>query len=87
MTYAIDNEALITIVVSNGTQSMTLVDGQLMGAGDHNEGVEWRGQSASDPTGKQFDFDKEGNYTVSIQAVNPVTGSSSVRSGNIKVQY
>ena len=41
-----------------------------MSAGHYE--VEWRGSSASDPTGKLFQSYTEGNYVVSIQAVNQV---------------
>ncbi len=81
----LSREANMTVkVVSPAGSEITLVSSQLQTAGDHE--VEWTGLDPADTTGKKFLMSQEGTYTVSIQAVNPVTGSSSTTKGTLVIR-
>ena len=53
-------------------------------AGDHE--VEWNGLDPADTTGKKLLVSQEGTCTVSVPAVNPVTGSSSTAKGTLVIR-
>ena len=50
-----------------------MIDSQAQAAGSHE--IEWTGLDASDTTGKKTIISEEGDYTVVIQATNPVSGT------------
>jgi hypothetical protein len=85
--YSIERDALITVTVMspNGTTA-TLENNQFRTAGTLHE-VEWKGTSPSDSTGKQLSMAEEGYYLVTVQAVNPATGASSVKKRLLRVWY
>ncbi|ACM22020.1 repeat-containing protein [Geotalea daltonii FRC-32] len=79
--YAVSKQAYITVKMLPPTAlGITLVDHVLQPAGEYE--IEWK---ATDATGNGFAVSEEGDYTVWIQATDPVTGASSVTRGNLGV--
>ena len=83
--YTLSRVANVTVtVVSPSGTSITLVNNQPQTAGTQE--VEWKALDASDTTAKKFLVSQEGIYTVSIQAVNPATGTSSTTKGVLQIR-
>ncbi len=79
--YAISKPAKITIKLLPPTSAgITLVDNVLQAAGQYV--VEW---DPSVSTGSGIAVSDEGDYTVWVQAKDPVTGASSLTRGNLSV--
>jgi hypothetical protein len=82
--YAIDKAAIVTIKLSSPSGMVNvLVNSLNQAAGSYV--LEWAAADLTDVTGKQLVFSEKGNYMVTIQAVNPLTGSSSTARGNLKI--
>ncbi len=82
--YTLSRDSNVTIqLVSPSGVAMTLVNNQLQTAG-HQE-FDWHGMDPTDTTGKEALVSEEGNYMVTIQAVNPITGTSSTTRGNLAI--
>ena len=83
--YTLSRGANVTVkVVFPAGSEITVVNNQLRTAGSHE--VEWTGLDPGDTTGMKFLMSQEGTYTVSLQAVNPVTGSSSTTKGTLVIR-
>jgi flagellar hook assembly protein FlgD len=84
--YTLSKDANVTVkLISPSGTIITLANGQLQSTGPHE--IEWNGTDASDATGKKALAAEEGDYLVSVQAVNPVTGTSSTTRGNVRIKY
>jgi hypothetical protein len=84
--YSLSREAFVTIEVKQPSgRTITLMNNELRAPGVHE--FKWYAIDPSDSTGKMFVTSAEGNYTVIITAVNPETGSSSMKRGNISINY
>jgi flagellar hook assembly protein FlgD len=83
--YNLSSDAAVTLklIPPSGT-TVTLIDNQIQAAGAHE--FEWNGIDTTDTTGKNFITSGEGDYTVTIQAVNPATGTSAIVRGSLKVR-
>ncbi len=86
--YTLSRDANVTVKITSpsGSSIHTLVSNQSQSAGPQALD-EWTGLNAADPTGKETLITEEGNYMVSVQAVNPVTGTSSMTRANIRIGY
>ncbi len=86
--YTLSRDANVTVKITSpsGSSIHTLVSNQSQSAGPQALD-EWTGLNAADPTGKETLITEEGNYMVSVQAVNPVTGKSSMTRANIRIGY
>ena len=84
--YSIDRDANVTVKLISPTGSTTtLVNNEYRTTGAHE--LEWNGLDSLDATGKKFITPGEGDYIVSIQAVNPTTGTSTTVRGSLKIGY
>jgi flagellar hook assembly protein FlgD len=82
-TLSTDANVTITLVPTSGGTSLQLMPSTLKGAGTHE--LTWQGIDLLDTSGKKFVISSEGYYTVTIQAVNPVTGASSTARASLKI--
>jgi hypothetical protein len=48
--------------------------------------IEWNGLDSTDATGKQALISQENDYMVQVQAVNPLTGTSAIARGSLRVR-
>jgi hypothetical protein len=86
ITYDLSRDATVTVKLIPATGgAITLLNGKSQTAGAHE--IQWDGIDPSDTSGKKLLTSKEGYYTVSIQAVNPVTGESSSAKGCLSVWW
>ena len=86
ITYTLSREAYVTVTLtSRYGSSITLISNQIQVAGP--QALEWRGLDTTDATGKKSLVTEEGDYTVSVQTVNPATGTSSTARANIRIGY
>jgi hypothetical protein len=84
--YTISKDANVTVKLTSPSGTMlTVVAGQPQTAGSHEIG--WNGMDVMDETGKKMLVTEEGDYMVSVQAVNPLTGTSSTAKANVKIGY
>src|SRR5574341_1449030 len=85
--YSLSRNAAVTIQIltSAGTVLSTLIDNEAQTAGAHQ--IDWQGIDQLDPSGKKLLIASDGDYVVSIQAVNADTGSRSGSRGNISIKY
>ncbi|MEK6698308.1 MAG: LamG-like jellyroll fold domain-containing protein [Nitrospirota bacterium] len=84
--YSLSRDATVTVQVKSPSGStITIIGSQAQTAGSHE--IEWTGLDASDTTGKKTIISEEGDYTVVIQATNPVSGTSSTARANLKITY
>jgi hypothetical protein len=87
ITYMLSREANVTVkLTSPSGASTTLVSSQLQAAGAQVLDP-WKGLDAADTTGKKTLVTEEGDHMVSVQAVNPATGSSSTTRANLRIGY
>jgi flagellar hook assembly protein FlgD len=87
ITYTLSRDANVTVKLTSPSGSIrTLVSNQFQAAGPQALD-EWTGLDAADPTGMKTLITEEGDYTVSVQAVNPTTGTSSTTRANIRIGY
>jgi flagellar hook assembly protein FlgD len=84
--YSLSRDANVTVkLISPTGATTTLINNEYQASGAHE--FEWNGADASDTTGKKFLTTGEGDYAITIQAVNPTTGSSSLKKGSLKIGY
>lgn len=85
--YSLSRNAAVTIQIltSAGTVLSTLTDNEAQTAGAHQ--IDWQGIDQLDPSGKKLLIASDGDYVVSIQAVNADTRSRSGSRGNISIKY
>ncbi|GAB7028068.1 hypothetical protein JCM15764A_33160 [Geotalea toluenoxydans] len=86
--YTLSRDANVTISVrpNNAQTPIQLTPSPLaQTAGTHE--FDWSCLNLSDSTGKSFSLSKDGYYTFTINAVNPVTGSQFTAYANIEVKY
>jgi len=84
--YTVSQQASVTLkLLSPSGASAILINNLPQSAGSYE--LEWTAADATDVTGKKFLFSEEGDYMVWIQVVKPVTGTSSVTKGNLKINY
>ena len=84
--YSLSRDATVTVQVKSPSGStITIIGSQAQTAGSHE--IEWTGLDASDTTGKKTIISEEGDYTVVIQATNPVSGTSSTARANLSITY
>jgi len=82
--YILSRDATVTItLVSPSGASVTLLNAEPQTAGEHD--FKWDGIDGTDSSGKKLALTAEGDHTVVIKAVNPVTGSSSSSLGNVRI--
>ncbi len=85
--YNLSRDANVTVTLrSPAGVTVTLISSQYQSAGSHDY-TPVNLLDGTDATGKKFVISEEGDYAVSIQAVNPVTGSNSIVKGNIRIGY
>ncbi len=80
-----DSNVTVNLVSPTGATTITLVNNQFQSAGPQE--TDWYGTDPADITGKKALVSEAGDYIVSIQAVNPVTGTSSIVRGNLRIGY
>ena len=86
ITYTLSRDANVTVkLISPAGAAITLVDNEYTSGGAAHE-LQWTGLDSSDATGKKFLVTTEGDYTVQVQAVNPVTGASAIAKGALKLR-
>ena|GEM_PF-6442690 len=84
ITYRLFQQATVTVkLTSPSGATVILLNSQLQAAGPQS--LEWTGIDIADATGNRVVISEEGDYMVWIQAVNPVTGSSSVVRGSLRI--
>jgi flagellar hook assembly protein FlgD len=84
--YSISSTANITVkLISPTGGEIVLLSNQSQTAGDYE--VSWVATDSSDPDGKKFQINSEGDYTIQVTAVNPANGGSSVMRGNVRIGY
>ncbi len=84
ISYALSRDANVTLkLIPTTGVAITVLNGQLQSTGAHE--IEWNGIDPSDVSGKNLQILKEGDYIVSIQAANPVTGRTSDLKGCLRV--
>ncbi|HUJ17087.1 MAG TPA: chitobiase/beta-hexosaminidase C-terminal domain-containing protein [Nitrospirota bacterium] len=84
ISYALSRDANISIqLISPWGSAVNILNGELQSAGVHI--VQWNGIDPSDASGKKLQVLTEGDYTVSVQAVNLETGASSNAKGVLKI--
>ena len=83
MTYNIDQNANVTVKLlppnvgdPDSPDVLTLVDDQLLSAGDHELLID--GLDTADPNNNTIQIDDDGAYTLYIEAVSPLTGFSGI---------
>lgn len=82
--YTLSRQSNVTIkLVSPSGVSNTLVNNLPQTSGSYE--LEWTSTNLTDESGKSFFVAEDGDYTVSIQATNPVTGTNSTTKGNLRV--
>jgi flagellar hook assembly protein FlgD len=87
ITYTLPREAYVTVnLTSPSGISITLINNQLQAAGPQILN-DWNGLDAADTTGKTTLITEEGDYMVSVQTVNPATGTSSTMRANVRIGY
>jgi flagellar hook assembly protein FlgD len=74
--YILSRDAMVTITILSptGAAVATVISNILQSAGQQS--VAWNGIDTTDISGKKFTTSGDGPYTVLVQALNPVTGSS-----------
>jgi len=86
ITYTLSRDANVTAKLTSPRGSnITLISNQFQVAGPQE--LEWRGMDTTDETGKKTLVTDEGDYMVSVQTVNPATGTSSTTKANIKIGF
>jgi len=86
ITYTISRDANVTIKLTSPSGTvLTLVNNQLQTAG--GQAITWSGLDSSDTSGKKELITEEGDYMVSIQTTNPITGTTSTTRGNLRIGY
>jgi len=84
--YTLSRDAIISVKITSPSGAIiTLLSNQFQTAGPQE--LEWRGLDATDPNGTKMMIVEEGDYMVSVQAVNPVTGTSATSRRNLRIQY
>jgi hypothetical protein len=87
ITYTLSREAYVSVkLTSPSGTSITMISNQLQGAGPQTLD-DWNGMDAADTTGKKTLIAEEGDYMVSVQTVNPVTGTSSTTRANLRIGF
>ncbi len=84
--YTLSRDANITIKLTSPSGTVfTIVNSQPQIAGPQE--IDWNGTDPADTTGKNELTADEGDYMVSVQAVNPSTGTSSTARGMLRIKY
>jgi flagellar hook assembly protein FlgD len=84
--YTLSRDANITIKLTSPSGAViTLFNNQAQSAGAQE--VDWNGMDATDTAGMKTLITEGGDYMVSVQAVNPVTGTSSTAKTNVRIGY
>lgn len=84
--YTLPREAKVTVKLTSPTGAViSLINNQLQTAGPQE--IDWNGMDTTDTSGKKALFTEVGDYMVSVQTVNPVTGTSSTARGYLRIGY
>lgn len=84
--YILSRDANVTLKLTSPSGAVTTIFNNLtQTAGAHE--IEWNGIDPADPAGRNVLATKEGDYIVSVQAVNPITGTSSTARANVRIGY
>ncbi len=84
--YHLDRDVNVSISLIPPTGSaISLASDQLQTAGDHE--IEWNSLDMTDTTGKKLLITTEGSYTVKIQAVDSVSGTSALAWGSLQIGF
>jgi flagellar hook assembly protein FlgD len=84
--YTLSRGANVTIKLTSPSGAvLTVVNSQPQTAGPQE--VEWNGLASADATAKNELVSEEGDYMVTVQAVNPATGTSSITKANARIGY
>jgi flagellar hook assembly protein FlgD len=81
-----DANVTITLVSPSGTP-INILNNQFRTGNVPHSSDWWNGLDDTDETGKRTLISEEGDYLVSIQATNPLTGASSTTRGNLRIKY
>ncbi len=82
--YTLSRDSNVTIqLVSPSGSAITVANTQLQTAGPQE--LDWNDLDPADTNGMKALFSGEGNYMVTVTAVNPVTGSNSTIRGNLMI--
>ncbi len=82
--YTLSRDSNVTIqLVSPSGSAITVAGTQLQTAGPQE--LDWNDLDPADTNGMKALFSGEGNYMVTVTAVNPVTGSTSIARGNLMI--
>ncbi len=74
--YSLSRNATVTVTLDKYQGlSIMLISGESQAEGEHE--LSWNGLDPSDQTGKALTASSEGTYNVTVEAVNPSTGSKS----------
>jgi flagellar hook assembly protein FlgD len=83
--YTLSKDANVTVkLISPAGSIITVISNEYQAAGAHE--VQWNGLDSADPAGARALFTEEGDYRVSIQAINPSTNTSTTARGSLKVK-
>jgi flagellar hook assembly protein FlgD len=86
ITYATSQDANVSIsLTSPSGMVISLLTNQFKSAGPQE--FTWNGLDAADTTGKATLITEEGDYMVTVQAVNPATGTSRIAKANVKIGF
>jgi hypothetical protein len=86
ISYTLSRDANVTVKLTSPSGSIrTLVSNQFQAAGP--QALEWNGLDTTDPAGMKTLITEEGDYMVSVQAVNPVSGSIATTRANVRIGY
>lgn len=84
--YTVSRDANVTLKLTSPSGAIiTLFNNQAQTAGAHE--IEWTGIDSADPAGKNMLATEEGDYMVSVQAVNPQTVTISTSRANVRIGY
>lgn len=84
--YTLSRDANVTLKLTSPSGAViTLVNDQAQTAGTQE--TYWNGLDPADTTGKNVLVTEEGDFMVSVQAVNTLTGTSSTTKANVRIGY
>jgi flagellar hook assembly protein FlgD len=86
ITFTLSRDANVTVKLTSPSGAvLTVLNNQLQTAGPQE--VDWNGLDPADVTAKNELVSEEGDYMVTVQAVNPATGTSSITKANARIGY
>lgn len=86
ITYTLSRDASVTLKLTSPSGAViTLFNDQSQSAGAQE--TNWNGIDTADTTAKNLLINEEGDYMVTVQAMNPITGTSSTAKANVRMGY